>query len=208
MAHSYLIARNVRSNNPTIEESARPGNGIINWVEGLVHSRHVGVTRTAVRVRIGRRIDLSVKLPIDDERCFFAGQEVIAMIPAEAVRLEAGLFRRSRQHLNRWYGRIVLIEPPSPRPVITAKFMARVGLSSAQVLSSDQVNHPGHGIWSVSSSILTRSNWFPVRGRLCLSLKLGNACGIDNKQPGMCRRPKRRNVQSVTSFHVRSLSQG
>jgi len=35
---------------------------------------------------------------------------VIATIPAEAVRLEAGMFRRSKQRWNRWIGRIVLIE--------------------------------------------------------------------------------------------------
>ncbi len=43
------------------------------------------------------------------------------MIPGEAVRLEAGLFRRSTQHLNRWYGRIVLVEPSALGHVITAK---------------------------------------------------------------------------------------
>lgn len=121
MAHRYLIDRNVRRNNPTIEESAHPANGIINQVEGLVHSQHIGVTRTAVRVRVGRRVDLYAKWPNGRAASFITGQQAVALIPAEAVRLEAGLFRRSRQHLNRWYGRIVLVEPSALGHVITTK---------------------------------------------------------------------------------------
>ncbi|MGQ0557545.1 MAG: hypothetical protein ACT4PN_16555 [Nitrospiraceae bacterium] len=64
---------------------------------------------------------MRISLPTDDDRCFFPGQPVIAKIPAEAVRLEAGLFRRSRQRLNRWYGRIVLIKPLDEVQLITAK---------------------------------------------------------------------------------------
>ncbi|MDF0675263.1 MAG: hypothetical protein P0120_13130 [Nitrospira sp.] len=121
MAHPYFIAINIWGNSPTSGQGPRSDSQVINWTEGLVHSRHVGLTRSCVRIRVGRRADLRVKLPIDDARCFFAGQQVIALVPAEAVRLETGLFRRSRQHLNRWYGRIVLIEPSSRGYVITAK---------------------------------------------------------------------------------------
>ncbi|MBS0167700.1 MAG: hypothetical protein JSR29_16570 [Nitrospira sp.] len=62
---------------------------MINLVEGVVHSRHEELVRTIVRIRIGRRVDLLVKLEIDDVCCCLPGQSVIALIPAEAVRLEA-----------------------------------------------------------------------------------------------------------------------
>lgn len=74
-----------------------------------------------VRINIGRRINLHIWLSTADDRCFFPGQQVAAMIPAAAVRLEAGLFRRSQQRLNRWYGRIVLRQRLDERPLITAK---------------------------------------------------------------------------------------
>ena len=121
MVHPYFVTRNVWGNSSTSRQKPQSDSWVVNCVEGLIRSQHVGLTRSGVRIRVGRRVDLRVKLPIDDERCFFAEQQVIAMIPAEAVRLEAGLFRRSRQHLNRWYGRIVLVEPSSLGHVITAK---------------------------------------------------------------------------------------
>ena len=102
-------------------ESIRTSDSMVNLVKGVVHSQQVGLIQTTVRICAGRRGYLRVKLVIDDERCFFAGQQVIALIPAEAVRLESGLYRRSKQHLNRWCGRIVLIEPSLLGHVITAK---------------------------------------------------------------------------------------
>lgn len=121
MTHPYFIVKNVCGNSPTSGQGPQSDRWVVNRVEGLVHSDHVGVARTTVRLRLGRRVDFRMKLPIDDERCFYSGQQVIAMIPDEAVHLEAGLFRRGRQRLNRWYGRIVLIEPSALGHVITAK---------------------------------------------------------------------------------------
>jgi len=95
---------------------------MVNVVNGIVHAQHVSLIQPTVRIRAGEHVDLRAKLPLDEERCFFPGQAVIAVIPAEAVRLEAGLFRRSRQRLNRWHGRIVLIKPLDEGPLITAKF--------------------------------------------------------------------------------------
>ncbi len=94
---------------------------VINLVEGVVHSQHLGLVHTLVRIRVGRQVELHMKLPMDDERCFVEGRTIIVMIPAEAVRLEAGLFRRSRQRLNRWYGRIVLVQQHREGHVVTAK---------------------------------------------------------------------------------------
>lgn len=95
---------------------------MVNVVKGIVHSQHVDLLHSTVRIRAGRRVDMRIRLPIGDDRCFFPGQQVIATIPAEAVHLEAGLFRRSRQRLNRWYGRIVLIKPlDDEKQLITVK---------------------------------------------------------------------------------------
>jgi hypothetical protein len=67
------------------------------------------------------RTDLRVKWPIENERLFLVGQRVEATIPAEAVRLEAGIFRRSKQRWNRWIGRIVLVESGDSGAVFTVK---------------------------------------------------------------------------------------
>jgi hypothetical protein len=49
------------------------------------------------------------------------GQWVIAAIPAEAVRFEAGEFRQGKSRWNRWIGRIVFVEPVRTEPLITVK---------------------------------------------------------------------------------------
>ena len=46
---------------------------------------------------------------------------VTAVIPAEAVRLEVGWFRRGTRRVNRWIGRIVLVQADEPDPLITVK---------------------------------------------------------------------------------------
>jgi hypothetical protein len=94
---------------------------MVTLVKGIVHSQYVGLLHPTVRIRAGRRVDMRIRLALGDDHCFFPGQPVIAKIPAEAVRLEAGLFRRSRQRLNRWYGRIVLIKPLKEGQTVTAK---------------------------------------------------------------------------------------
>lgn len=94
---------------------------VANIVDGVVHYRHRGLVHTLVRIHVGRGVALHVKLPIDDAGCFIEGRRVTMRIPAEAIRLEAGLFRRSRQRLNRWYGRIVLVTSHREERVITAK---------------------------------------------------------------------------------------
>jgi hypothetical protein len=82
----------------------------MNWVRGRIHSHYVGLVRSGVRIKVGARADLRVRWAQREARRFVVGQPVVAMIPAGAVRLESGLFRRSRQRWNRWIGRIVLIE--------------------------------------------------------------------------------------------------
>ena len=90
--------------------SISAGGSIMNWVRGLIHSQYAGLVRTGVRIKVGARADLRVRWAKTVERGFVVGQSVVAMIPATAVRLESGMFRRSKQRWNRWVGRIVLIE--------------------------------------------------------------------------------------------------
>lgn len=94
---------------------------MVNWVVGIVQSQHTGLARTGVRIKIGKRESLRVRWPIGEERFFVVGQQVIATIPAEAVRLEAGMFRRSKQRWNRWIGRIVLGESVETEALYTVK---------------------------------------------------------------------------------------
>ena len=83
---------------------------IVNWIAGVIHSRYIGLVREGVRIKVLDRIDLRARWPLAAPQDFADGQHVIATIPAEAVRLEAGMFRRSKQRWNRWIGRIVFIE--------------------------------------------------------------------------------------------------
>jgi len=94
---------------------------IVNWIAGVIYSQYIGLVREGVRVKMMDKIDLRVRWPIGEPRYFANGQHVIATIPAEAVRLEAGMFRRSKQRWNRWIGRIVLVEPTEAGIIYTVK---------------------------------------------------------------------------------------
>ena len=82
----------------------------INRIMGVIQSQHMWLVRADVRIKILERMDLRVKWSIDDERCVLLEQRVVATIAAEAVCLEAGIFRRSKQRWNRWIDRIVFHE--------------------------------------------------------------------------------------------------
>lgn len=101
--------------------SSYAGGTVANFVRGVVRSQSAGLLRAGVRIRIMQRTDLRARWPIEQGRFFVIGQPVTATIPAEAVRLEAGIFRRSRQRWNRWVGRIVLIEHLEAGIVVTVK---------------------------------------------------------------------------------------
>ena len=94
---------------------------MMNWVRGLIHSQYAGLVRAGVRIKIGTRTDLRVRWARKEEAGFVVGQPVVAMIPAAAVRLESGMFRRSRQRWNRWIGRIVLIQQVEAGTLYTVK---------------------------------------------------------------------------------------
>jgi hypothetical protein len=94
-----------------------------NRVRGVIHSSQVGLTRTGVRLRVGERTDLRIRWMIsqNDNRSLRIGRYVVAIIPIDSVRLEAGMFRRGRQRWNRWIGRIVLVESGESEIVYTVK---------------------------------------------------------------------------------------
>ena len=97
------------------------GGTMMNWVKGAILSQHVGVVRAGVRIKVGTRTDLRVRWGKHTERCFVLGQSVVATIPADAVRLESGMFRRTTQRWNRWVGRIVLAEQLEAGMIYTVK---------------------------------------------------------------------------------------
>jgi hypothetical protein len=147
---------------------------IVNWIAGVVHSRYIGLVREGVRIKMLDRIDLRVRWPIGEPQYFVDGQHVIATIPAEAVRLEAGMFRRSKQRWNRWIGRIVLIEHLEGGPVYTVKVHREEWTlkSLAPVLGAQQPSKPWDVVnvvvdpqaveLSIAGPYLTRS----IRGRI------------------------------------------
>jgi hypothetical protein len=86
--------------------SGRGGSGslcaegtLMNWVRGVVHSHHVGLIRSGIRIKVGLRTDLRIRWAKKEVRSFVVGQPVVAMFPAATVRLESGMFRRGKQ---RW----------------------------------------------------------------------------------------------------------
>ena len=81
----------------TSSGSVRADGTIINWVVGVIQSQYVGLVRTGVRIKVGERTDLRVRWAMNNERLFVVGQRVVATIPAGAVRVEGGIFRRSKQ---------------------------------------------------------------------------------------------------------------
>ncbi|HJT20124.1 MAG TPA: hypothetical protein VJ746_06615 [Nitrospira sp.] len=105
--------------------SAKPvtstDDGTTNRIAGVVQSRHAGLVSHGIRLKVTQRTDLRVRWPIQEHRDFRMGQRVVAVIPIDAVSLEAGMFRRSQLRWNRWIGRIVLVEPSGSQTIYTVK---------------------------------------------------------------------------------------
>ena len=106
----------------SIDDTAAPPH-LPNILTGIVISKQEGLTRTTVRIRVGERADLRARWPASSPAhgAVDIGQTVRLTIPTEAVQLEAGGFRRSKQRWNRWIGRIVLVGQSNREPVLTVK---------------------------------------------------------------------------------------
>jgi len=94
---------------------------MLNVISAQVAAIHRGMVRVGIRLRVGQRTDLAVRLPLSHylTNDLSAGQWVRALIPAEAVQLEAGYFRQGRRRWNRWIGRIVLVDSVQAERVAT-----------------------------------------------------------------------------------------
>ena len=95
----------------------------VNVVTGTVVSSQRSLSRTRLRLRIGAQTILRVRWLSDEgvTEPVRIRDRVTAVIPAEAVRLETGWFRRDTRRVNRWIGRIVLVQADKPDPLITVK---------------------------------------------------------------------------------------
>ena len=106
----------------SINETTSPSL-ISNVLIGVVISKTERVTRTMLRIRVGEHTDLRVRwqalLPTGSTANI--GQMVCVIIPEEAVHLEAGGFRLGKQRLNRWIGRVVLMNRKDEDPFTTVK---------------------------------------------------------------------------------------
>lgn len=100
-----------------------PSSPTRNVIAGPVVAIYQGFTRTGIRMRMGERTDLRVKWLSHEGAvsCVKIGQWIIAAIPADVVRCEAGEFRQGKSRWNRWIGRIVFVEPVRTAPLITVK---------------------------------------------------------------------------------------
>ena len=106
----------------SINETTSPSL-ISNVLMGVVISKTEGLTRTTLRIRVGEHTDLRVRwqAPLPKRSTANIGQRVCVTIPEEAVHLEAGGFRLGKQRLNRWIGRVVLVNRRDEDPVTTVK---------------------------------------------------------------------------------------
>ncbi|MGH7180817.1 MAG: hypothetical protein ACREJN_02435, partial [Nitrospiraceae bacterium] len=112
----------IRRSYISINETTSPSR-ISNILIGIVISKTDGLTRTTLRIRVGEHTDLRVRwqAALPTHGTVNIGQMVCVTIPEEAVHLEAGEFRRGKQRLNRWIGRIVLANRKDEDPVTTVK---------------------------------------------------------------------------------------
>jgi len=98
---------------------SRISNGLI----GIVISKTESLARTRLRIRVGKRIDLRVswQTVLPPLGTVNIGQLIWVNIPEGAVHLEAGGFRCGKQRLNRWIGRVVLVDRKDQDFVTTVK---------------------------------------------------------------------------------------
>lgn len=125
---------------------------IVNWIGGVVQSHYTGMVREGVRIKVLDRIDLRVRWRIGAPQDYGVGQRVVATIPAQAVTLEAGMFRRSKQRWNRWIGRIVLVDQSEGKRLYVVKIHGEEWTvkSSGLVLGTEQQMRP----WDVVNVVV------------------------------------------------------
>lgn len=148
----------------------------VNIVTGTVVSSHRSLSRTRLRLRIGAHTILRARGLLDE-----GGTEpvrirdrVTAVIPAEAVRLETGWFRRGTRRVNRWIGRIVLVHADKLDPLITVKVYGETWTLQSRgcVVGTDRLSRA----WETVNIVID-----PAQVRLCFSSP--EVMGLGSGQP-------------------------
>lgn len=136
----------------------------VNIVTGTVVSSHCGHSRTRLQLRIGGHTNLRARWLLDDgvTEPVQIRDQVTAVIPAEAVRLEKGWFRRGTRRVNRWIGRIVLVHADKPDPLITVKVYGETWTLQSRgcVVGADRLPRA----WETVNIVID-----PAQVRLCFS---------------------------------------
>ena len=136
----------------------------VNIVTGTVVSSNSSLSRTRIRFRIGAQTILRARWLSDEDvtEPMRISDRVTAVIPAEAVRLEIGWFRRGTRRLNRWIGRIVLVQADEPDPLITVKVHGETWTlrSRGNVVGADRLPRT----WETVNIVID-----PAQVRLCFS---------------------------------------
>jgi hypothetical protein len=136
----------------------------VNIVTGTVVSSHRGLPRTRLRLRVGRQTILRARWLFDKgvTEQMRISDRVTAVIPAEAVRLETGWFRRGTRRVNRWIGRVVLVHADKPDPLITVKVYGETWTLQSRgcVVGADRLPRA----WETVNIVID-----PAQVRLCFS---------------------------------------
>jgi len=136
----------------------------VNVVTGTVVSFHRSLSRTRLRLRIGAQTILRARWFSEEgvTEPLRIRARVTAVIPADAVRLETGWFRRGTRRVNRWIGRIVLVQADKPDPLITVKVHGETWTlrSRGYVVGADRLPRA----WETVNIVID-----PEQVRLCLS---------------------------------------
>ncbi|GKS57946.1 hypothetical protein YTPLAS18_14730 [Nitrospira sp.] len=95
----------------------------VSVLHGEVELVHRGLTRIAIRLRVGRQTRVRVRRPadVDDGLPCQVGQGATVQISDEAISIEPGTFRQGRRRWNRWLGRVVLVERDGTRVHVSVK---------------------------------------------------------------------------------------
>jgi hypothetical protein len=136
----------------------------VNIITGTVVSSHRSLSHTYMRLRIGAQTNLRARWLLDDRATepVQTRDQVTAVIPAEAVRLETGWFRRGTRRVNRWIGRIVLVHADKPDPLITVKVYGETWTLQSRgcVVGADRLPRA----WETVNIVID-----PAQVRLCFS---------------------------------------
>ena len=125
-----LDGEQMHSGRSLIEETISSSR-ISNVLMGIVISQASKLRQSRLRIRIGEHTDLHVRRQaLSPHGIVDIGQTVYVTIPEEAVHLESGGFRRGKQRLNRWIGRVVLVNQKDKEDTVVKLHRESITLKS------------------------------------------------------------------------------